>query len=1394
MKNYKIYMYFCSPGTIQIIMKKTFYFILCIFFQLSLYSQESGFNFVHLNNTNGLSNNQVECIFKDSRGFMWFGTNYGINRYDGYNFKVYTVRKNDPDGLIFNTTSRIQEDFEGNLWISSDQKYVIYNYKTEKFNRDINHFLNRMKLKPNPNLIEIDSSKNFYAWYSGTGVYKYDPHSQTVDFFPQSDEINTLSRGNIISMKKFKNHLWALFSTGLVERVNEITHTIDFRNKYIADNFRGSTIKKNLFVDEGGCPWIYPGINDRGVLYYDFEAGKWVSLSAYQSDIIIQSDLVRGIAQDQSGLIWIATDHGGVNLLDKQTGKITVLKNDPANNHSLGQNSAISVYCDNSGIVWVGTYKNGVSYYHPQLFKFNHSPLYLLQSNDVDLKDCNCLYEDSDSNLWIGTNGGGLIKYNKTTNVYKIYKNKEDDPYSISSNIVISILEDSEKKMWFGTFLGGLNRLDGEKFVHYLPVENNLNSLSNKSIYGLVEDKNKNIWIGTLGGGVNKLDASRKNFQQFTTETDSGLLSNFILSTYTENAEEIYLGTPKGISLIHANSNVITPCFPDREQLNQLADPIIFSVCVDSKKQLWIATSNGLNVYQPDKNAFLLLNRESGLPSEQIVSLTEDNSGNMWAGTRNGLACIYRSSAKETGDDYRIVSFDEKDGLPSAICNQNALFKSGSGEIYVGTTKGYIAFNPDKIVFNKEIPKPRFTGLTIYNQEITPGIEYKKRIVLEQSVTAVGELKLKYNEKNFILYFSALNYIHPEKCCYRHRLKGFETEWTETRNGTGSASYSNLSPGKYELEVFASNNDGLFTLKPLSMKIIIEPPFWLTWWAYLLYSLIVILLFWSALSFIFKKQKRKFENEQRILDAKRMHEMDELKFRFFTDISHEFRTPLTLIINPVEKLYNETTVPEQKSLLSIARKNAADLLELVNQLLDFRKLDVNKVTMNMSAGDIVEFVKDICYSFADLANSKPVHLSFATSVPEFRMEFDQEKLKKIIVNLLSNAFKYTFANGKIDVSIAILDGMDDNKKTLKISVEDTGTGIAAEHIDKIFDRFYRIENGEIPMQSGTGVGLHIAREYAKLHHGEIKVESVPGKGSVFTLLMPVVAPVYREVISQSQSISGKNLEVDEDEAFNVAGLPKGKSNLPVLLIIDDNEDFRNFISTLFMDSFCVITANDGETAHALVLEKLPDLIISDVMMPKMDGFELCRLIKEDIRTSHIPIILLTAKTSDENKYSGIEAGADDYISKPFNIEILKLKVSHLIKQQRKLQEKFRDKTDILTGEDNINSPDEEFLKKAVAVVEKNMSDPEFLVEDLGKEMGMSRVYFYKKILSLTSKTPSEFIRFIRLKRAAQLLRKTQFFVNEVAFKVGFNNPKYFRKYFKEEFGETPNEYKKKFGK
>lgn len=1354
------------------------------------------YNFARLDNTHGLSNNQIECIFKDSRGFMWIGTNYGLNRYDGYNSRIYKSIKNDTTSLITNAISDIKEDASGNLWIRSNSTYIIYNIRTEKFIRNLSTILSPLGIHFIPSLIEIDSQKNFYLYKPNDGIYKYDVKLKKLIHYKQSINPKSLSLGTINSIRVRQGFFWILFQSGLLERFNEKAKKVDFRNAYVAQNATGSTIGKNLYLDANGCPWVYPGISDKGVLYYDLSRSEWHFFGNDKKDFqgsighFISSNFVRSIAQDKRSRIWIATDHGGINIYDKASNEITILRNDPMNPNSLSQNSAISLYCDNTGIMWVGTYKNGVSYYHPGMFKFDKSPLFFYHNPDLETRDCNALYEDMKGNLWIGTNGSGVLKWETESQNFRLYRNQKGDLSSISSDIITSVLQDKKGSMWFGTFLGGLNQMVGEKFVHYFPDVNNPNSLSNKSVYGLIEDPQQNLWIGTLGGGVDQLDVTRKNFRRHDVGNVPGMSSNFILSMYSKDANMVYVSTASGIDLLNTSKNTIIPVFKGRSQQNKLSDLIIYNTLIDSRNQLWIATDNGINIYNSQKKSISYINKSSGLPSDQVVSLVEDNSGNIWAGTRNGLACIYCSTDSKTKEyRYNVVSFDENDGLLGSIFNQNAVFKNKQGKIFIGCTKGYTVFDPQNIHFNTILPQPHFTELLIGNEEIVPEKKYKNRIILDSSITDKSRIVLHYDEKNFTVNFSALSYIHPEKNRYRYKLKGFDEDWTETKSGIGSASYSNLDQGTYQLIVYASNNDNAWSAKPLILEIVIQPPFWFTWWAFTVYFILGLVVLWYIINFNLRKQKREFENQHRVQEAKQLHEMDEMKFRFFTNISHEFRTPLTLIINPVEKLLKEDKAEEDKALLSIIQRNAYGLLELVNQLLDFRKLDVHKDTLNISVGDVVAYIKDICYSFTELANQKSINFSFSTSISELRMEFDPEKIKKIVFNLLSNAFKFTPNSGKIDVNMSLIQQLNEDKKLLKITVADSGIGIPAKDLDRIFERFYRVENPENGNQTGTGVGLHIVSEYVKLHEGVIGVESQIGKGSIFTVMIPANQHIQEEIIAQKRENDDPAEEITFEE--DIVSEDQ-RTKLPLMLIVDDNHDFRNFLTTLFTQNYRILSAEDGEKAYQIILNKMPDLIICDVMMPKMDGFELCKMVKNDIRISHIPIILLTAKAGDENKYRGLEAGAEDYISKPFNMEMLTLKVNRILERQKKTRDQFKHKVDITTSDVQITTMDEKFVKKAVALVEANISTSEFLVEDLCREMGMSRVYFYKKILSLTDKTPSEFIRFIRLKRAADLLEKSQLFVNEVAFQVGFNDPKYFRKYFKDEFGISPNEYKKKF--
>jgi signal transduction histidine kinase/ligand-binding sensor domain-containing protein/DNA-binding response OmpR family regulator len=1345
------------------------------------------FEFSHLNNTNGLSNNQVECIFKDSRGFLWIGTNMGLNRYDGTNFKIYKNIPNDNRSPLFDRIMDIQEDIDGNLWVQSSA-YMIYDRKNECFINNIDSVLESMGLPANPVMIEIDRDKNIYAVSINKGIYKYNIQTKQVTLYPQSENNNDFGLSDIVDVKIQGHFIWALHKNGILERLNTETGMVDVRNTFFKDNSQNATIQKSIFIDSDNDVWVYPGINDKGTAFLNLKQFHWTLLDNDKNKPALSSSFVRGIGQDSKGLIWIGTDHGGLNVFDKKKNAIAVIQNDIYNPNSLCQNSIISLFCEDNGTVWAGSYKNGISYYNPNMFKFKKSPLYYVFKQNAEVFDCNSFFKDKNNNLWIGANGQGLIKYNPQSGEIKRFKHDPQNPGSISSDIITAILGDHRQRLWVGTFLGGLNEYDGKTFRRYQLEENNPHSLSNKSVYGISEDNENNLWIATLGGGIDELDSERKTFTHHNT-ANSQLLSDYILSVFTDPVKNIYFSTDKGSYFVNRKSGVVTPYFSEQKYVDSLTTISINYQIVDSRGLLWIATDKGINIYNPFNKHFKYITNNDGLPSNEVVSLAEDREGNIWAGTRNGLACIY-CKYTDLVLNCTIAFFDEKDGLPGSVCNPNAIFKDEDDIIYVGTTAGYLNFDPDKIYFNQKPPVPRFTDLLITNQIIKPNVKYKGRVIITQSIGDLDAIYLKHGETNFTVQFSALNLIHPEKNKYKYKLEGLDNQWTEITTGKGAASYSNLNSGTYRLIVYAGNSDNVWSDKPIVLEIHVAPPFWLSWWAFVIYVIIVAALIRGFVKYKLNKQKREYEQAQKIAEANKLHEIDELKFKFFTNISHEFKTPLTLIISPLEKLMRSPTYTENQSTLDIMYKNANNLLDMVNEILDFRKLEVSKMPLNLSVGSIIEFTSNICRSFSSLAAEKSIQLTFTTYLQDLQMEFDHEKMSKIITNLISNAFKYT-EEGSIDVSIGISEQIqtgDSSAKQMILKVSDTGIGIASGLLDKIFERFFRIENTGFHSQpAGTGIGLHLVSEYVKLHSGKISVESTVGKGSVFTVQIPVRNSTLKELKNQDIIHSGSSFS----EQMEITLKTVQNANLPLLLLVDDNEDFCDFITGLFVDDYRIETANDGEEGIAVVLDQLPDIILCDVMMPKMDGYEFCRIIKNDIRTSHIPIILLTAKSSEENRYSGIEAGADDYISKPFNIDMLKLKIAKIIEKQKKLQNHFKKIITVSPSDVEITSMDELFVQKSIAIVEKNMHNPNFLVEDLCKEMGMSRVYFYKKILALTNKTPSEFIRFIRLKRAADLLEKSQKFINEIAFEVGFNDPKYFRKYFKNEFGITPNEYKRK---
>jgi signal transduction histidine kinase/DNA-binding response OmpR family regulator len=726
--------------------------------------------------------------------------------------------------------------------------------------------------------------------------------------------------------------------------------------------------------------------------------------------------------------------------------------------------------------------------------------------------------------------------------------------------------------------------------------------------------------------------------------------------------------------------------------------------------------------------------------------------------------------------------------LQNCDFNQRSIKTLHNGIIAIGGLYGVNVFAPDHIRYNKMLPNVMFTGLSLFDEAVKVGQSYGGRVLIEKELNDVENVEFDYKQNIFSVSFASDNYNLPEKTQYMYKLEGFNNDWLTLPLGVHNVTFTNLAPGRYVLRVKAINSDGYVGIKEATLGIVVNPPFWMSWWAYLLYTIGLVVVLFLARYRMLKREREKFHLQQIENEVAKNEEINNMKFRFFTNVSHELRTPLTLIISPLEGMLKETTDELQSTRLQLMYRNAQRLLHLVNQLLDFRKGEMSTHQLSLSEGDIISYVHSVCNSFLLMADKKHIQFSFFSGIDTFSMAFDADKVGKIVMNLLSNAFKFTPEGGRVTVMIEHVAGTPD---MLEIKIADTGIGISDVDKEHIFERFYQADHKGVEETTGNGIGLSLVRDFVTLHEGEVKVFDNIGTGSVFVIQFPV-----KHVETQVQLPPETGISVGEEEDKEIKEETKEEAerkDFPLLLIVDDNEDFRIFMRYSLELQYRVRLAVNGKEAWEMMQEELPDLVISDVMMPQMDGNELCRLIKQDKRTAHIPVILLTARQNTEAKLEGLQTGADDYVTKPFNMTILVLRIRKLIELSR-YHRVTQGMIDPAPSEIVITSLDEKLIEKAIKYVEDNMSRTELSVEELSRGLGMSRVHLYKKLLQITGKTPIEFIRVIRLKRAAQLLRESQLHVSEVAFEVGFNNPKYFSRYFKDEFGVLPSVYQEKEGK
>lgn len=1351
-----------------------------------LSAQTHQYRFTRIDVNKGLSHNQIKTVLKDSRGFLWVGTISGLNRYDGYTIKVYRNDPGDSSSVISNDVNKLFEGPDGKIWIHTWSGANVYDPLTETFHRNVKRILAQYGIPEGLiNDIKKDSKGNYWFIHATQGLFRYTKSTgQTVKLDHQPDDSASITTNSITSWAEDpKGNIWILHSNGIVEKIDPSTLKVTYRNLELNTRFRNEVLEYNFMMDTDGDLWCYIANNNSGLFYFNTTTQAWQHIDSTTPKPKLNMNIVRGLVQDDKGILWVATDHGGINLINKRDFSVEYILHNKEDEKSLGQNSINVLYKDKEGIIWAGTFKSGVSYYHPNINRFRLYRQQIADATSLPFNDINAFVEDDKQNLWIGTNGGGLIYFDRKKNKFIQYLHDPANPNSLSTNVIVSLCFDREKKLWIGTYFGGLNCFDGRKFTRYKHDPDDPASLGDDSIWEVFEDSQDNLWIGTLTHGVDLFDRKKQRFYHYQIGGVNSIHGSYVPAFMEDSEGNLWIGTGYGIDLLDKQSGRFTHYINQQNNPQTLSNNTVLGMLEDSRGLIWIATYGGLNMFDKKTNTFSAYTQEDGLPHNSILTLLEDGHHNLWVSTPHGISNLIISYAPGKKDplSIRFRNYDETDGLQGKQFNENAACRTSAGELIFAGANGFNLFRPEDVGFNVNKPRVILTDLQVFNKTVKIGEELNGKVMLQKAIYETGHLTLDHSDNVFSLEFAVLSNFHPEKSQYKYMMEGFDKDWAVTDAAHRRVTYTNLDPGHYVFMVKASNNDGVWNETPTSLAITVLPPFWKSKTAFVLYAVAILAALFLARWLILYNARMNFRIQQEREAAQRMHDLDVMKIRFFTNVSHEFRTPLTLILTPLEKILKHSSAGEQRNQFELIHRNARRLLNLVNQLLDFRKLEVQEIKFNPSEGDIVKFIREVFFSFSDLSEKKNIRFTFQSSIQELETLFDQDKLEKILFNLLSNAFKFTPENGSVSVEVNLAD--KDDSKWLAISVKDSGIGIPADKQEKIFERFFQHDVPKSMVNQGSGIGLSITREFVKIHGGSIAVESEPGQGSCFTVLLPLAELVPH---TPGETIESAGFVSEEITEYHHHGERIGKK--PVLLLVEDNEDFRFYLKDNLKLQYTVLEARDGNEGLQRALASLPDLIVSDIMMPEMNGIELCKKIRTDQRTSHIPVILLTARTAEEQKIEGFDSGASDYVTKPFNFEILQSRIRNLLAQREAFQKMFHKHIDVKAADVQITSLDEKLIQNAIKVVESNLGDAEFTVEEFSRELGMSRVHLYKKLLALTGKSPLEFIRTIRLQRAAQLLEKSQLTVSEIAYQVGFNNPKYFSKYFKDQFNVLPSAY------
>lgn len=1369
-------------------------YLIIIFKVAFLFAQKKEIQFSHIKSEDGLASNSVFSIVQDDRGFLWFGTYNGLNRYDGYKIIAYQTIEDDTTSISDNKIRAICKDNKGNLWIGTwNNGLNKYDPIKEKFTRYLNDADNISSISSN-NVLSLCCDKFGIIWIgtNGGGLNKFVSESKKfIHYKNNPDDPSSLSDNSVYSIYEDRNGtLWIGTNIGGLNKFDREKESFtSFKNNPADSKSISSNFVTSILEDHTGSLWV--GTNTGSLDKFDRRSGKFEHYPRTSISSTFLSYIWK-IFEDSEGTYWIGTDGTGLSVFNRQEGEFSRYKQNSNYPKSLNDNAILSICEDRTGILWFGTWNNGVNKFNKKYQKFitiSHNPD---DANSLSGNNIFPIYEDRFGDLWIGTDINGLNRMDQKNKKFTRYFNQPIDPNSISSNYISSICEDSFGNLWIGTSDNGLNRFERttNRFVHFKNIPGDSFSISNNVISQMFLDSKGVLWIGVQSGGIEKLAKGSTDFIHYKPDpkNPTSISPQTIFAINEDQSGNLWIGSDGGgLSMLDKSKEKFIHFKNEPGNSSSLSHNSVTVIHKDKSGTLWIGTNGGgLNKYKSKDKTFIRFREKDGLPDDMISGILEDNDGNLWVSTYKGLS---RFNIKT--EQFR--NFGVEDGLQGNEFNNWAYLRSKNGTMYFGGTDGISFFHPDSLVDNLVAPPVVITDFQLLHKPVRIGYDaFWERTILEKSITETKQVDLKYDDNIISFEFSALDFNNPERNLYAYILEGFDKNWMQTNASRRFVTYTNLEPGEYTLKVKGSNNDGVWNEAGTSLKIIIHPPWWATWWSYMLYGFVFILIFVTSTRIYLNRHRLRTQLTLEQEHAKRLEEVDKLKSNFYANISHEFRTPLMLILGPAEKLALKLADEESKKHTSLIKGNANRLLNLINQLLDLSRLEAKKLKLHASPGNIVQFIKGLVREFDQIAEQRDILLKLILEKDSITAYFDKEKMERIITNVMSNAIKFTPQRGRITVNIT-----GTSRNEVEIIIRDSGVGIPKNELKKIFDRFYQVDGSNTREHEGTGIGLALTKELVELHKGQISIDSIEGHWTEVKIYLPLGREhLTDDEINESSESELQVFEAKKDfEQYDTVCEESEDENLidkTIVLIVEDNPDVRDYIKDDLKKIYHVEEAANGEQGLRKAQKYIPDLIVSDVMMPKMDGYEMTMKLRQDEKTSHIPIILLTAKSDRDSRLEGLGLGADAYLTKPFDTQELLVRIKNLIDTRRLLQEKFGAGNAVLhkPEKEKLSYLDQQFFERVMMVIDQHIAEEEFSIEEFGKDVGMSRSQMHRKLKALTGKSTSIYLRTVRLAKAKQLIENQKGTISEISYQVGFSSPAYFSRCFKEEFGFTPSEVSK----